>query len=50
MGWANAVDTNMDFEARARSMKFKVTPESIRVGMGSGILWIRVKTKKDMSD
>ena len=36
MGCANAVDTNMDFEARAELMKFEVAPESIRVGMGSG--------------
>ena len=50
MGWANAVDTNMDFEARAELMKFKVAPESIRVGMGSGTLWIQVETKKDVSD
>ena len=50
MGWANAVDTNIDIEARAKSMKFEVVPESIRVGMGSGIPWIRVETKKDMSD
>ena len=40
MGWANAVGTNMDIEARAESMKFEVVPESIRVGMGSEILWI----------
>ena len=40
MGWANTVDTNMDFEARAESMKFEVVPESIRVVMGSGIPWI----------
>ena len=38
MGWANADDTNMDIEARPESMKFEVAPESIRVGMGSGIL------------
>ena len=50
MGCANAVDTNMDFEARAESMKFEIAPESIRVGMGSGIPWIQVETKKDMSD
>ena len=50
MGWANTVDTNMDIEARAKLMKFEVAPESIRVGMGSGIPWIRVKTKKDMLD
>ena len=46
MGWANAVGTNMDIEARAKSMKFEVAPESIRVGMASGIPRIRVKTKK----
>ena len=40
MGWANAVDTNIDFEAKAESMKFEVAPESIRAGMGSGIPWI----------
>ena len=40
MGWANAVDTNIDIEARAELMKFEVVPESIRVGMGSGIPWI----------
>ena len=40
MGWANTIDTNMDFEARAELMKFEVVPESIRVGMGSGIPWI----------
>ena len=50
MGWANAVGTNMDIEARAESMKFEVVPESIRVGMVSEIPRIRVKTKKDMSD
>ena len=37
MGWANAVGTNMDIEARAESMKFEVVPKLIRVGMGSGI-------------
>ena len=37
MGWANAVGTNIDMEARAESMKFEVVPESIRVGMVSGI-------------
>ena len=41
---------NMDFEARAKSMKFEIVPESIRVGIGSGIPWIRVETKKDVSD
>ena len=50
MGWANAVGTNMDIEAKAKSMKFEVVPESIRVGMGSEILRIRVETKKDVSD
>ena len=50
MGWANAVGTNIDMEARAESMKFEVVPESIRVGMVSGILRIQVKTKKDVSD
>ena len=50
MGWANTVDTNMGFEARAESMKFEVAPKSIRVGMGSGIPWIQVETKKDVSD
>ena len=35
----NAVDTNMDIEARAELMKFEVAPESIRVRMGSGIPW-----------
>ena len=45
MGWANTVDTNMDIEARAESMKFEVAPESIRVGMGSGIFWIRVTSR-----
>ena len=50
MGWANTVDTNMDFEARAELMKFEVAPKSIRVGMDSGIPWIRVETKKDVSD
>ena len=49
VGWANTVDTNMDFEARAELMKFEVVPKSIRVGMGSGILWIRVETKKVVS-
>ena len=37
MGWANAVGTNMDIKARAKSMKFEVAPESIRVRMVSGI-------------
>ena len=46
MGWANAVGTDIDIEARAESMKFEVAPESIRVGMVSGIPRIRVKTKK----
>ena len=46
MGWANAVGTNIDVEARAESMKFKVAPESIRVGMVSEIPRIRVETKK----
>ena len=50
MGWANAVGTNIDVEARAESMKFEVAPESIRVGMVSEIPRIRVETKKDMSD
>ena len=48
MGCANTVDTNMDFEARAESMKFKVAPKSIRVRMGSGIPEIRVETEKDV--
>ena len=48
MGWANVVGTNMDIEARAKSMKFEVAPESIRVGMVSGIQRIQVKTKKDV--
>ena len=48
MGWANTVGTNMDIEARAESMKFKVVPKSIRVGMVSGILRIRVETEKDV--
>ena len=48
MGWANVVGTNMDIEARAESMKFKVAPESIIVGMVSGIPRIRVETKKDV--
>ena len=46
MGWANTVGTNMDIEARAKSVKFEVVPESIRVGMGSEIPRIRVETKK----
>ena len=50
MGWANAVGTNIDMEARAESMKFEVAPKSIRVGMVSGIPRIRVETKKDMLD
>ena len=50
MGWANAVGTNIDIEARAESMKFEVAPESIRVGMVSEILRIRVETKKDVLD
>ena len=50
MGWANAVGTNIDVEARAESMKFEVAPESIRVGMVSEIPRIRVETKKDVSD
>ena len=50
IGWANAVGTNMDIEARAESMKFEVAPKSIRVGMVSGIPRIRVETKKDESD
>ena len=50
MGWANAVGTNIDMEARAESMKFEVAPESIRVRMVSGIPRIRVETKKDVSD
>ena len=41
---------NIDIEARAESIKFEVVPESIRVGMVSGIPRIRVKTKKDMSE
>ena len=40
MGWANAVDINIDIEARAKLMKFEVVPEPIRVAMGSGIPWI----------
>ena len=50
MGWANAVGTNIDIEARAESMKFEVVPESIRVGMVSEIPRIQVETKKDVSD
>ena len=50
MGWANAVGTNIDMEARAESMKFEVVPRSIRVGMVSGIPRIRVETKKDVLD
>ena len=50
MGWANAVGTNIDIEARAESMKFEVAPKSIRVGMDSEIPRIRVETKKDVSD
>ena len=50
MGWANANGTNMDIEARAESIKFKVAPESIRVRMGSGILWMQVETKKEVLD
>ena len=50
MGWANAVGTNIDMEARAESMKFEVAPESIRVGMVSEIPRIQVETKKDVSD
>ena len=46
----NTVVTHRDFGARAKSMKFKVAPESIRVRMGSGIPGIRVETKKDVSD
>ena len=42
MGWASAVGTNIDIEARAELMKFEVAPESIRVGMVSGIPRIRV--------
>ena len=50
MGWANAVGTNIDIEARAESMKFEVAPESIRVGMVLETPRIRVETKKDVSD
>ena len=50
MGWANAVGTNIDIEARAESMKFEVVPKSIRVGMVLEIPRIRVETKKDVSD
>ena len=50
MGWASAVGTNVDIEARAKSMKFEVAPKSIRVRMVSGIPRIRVETKKDVSD
>ena len=46
MGWANADGTNMDIEARVEPIKFEVAPELIRVGMGSGIPWIQVGTKK----
>ena len=50
MGWANAVGTNMDIEAKAKSMKFKVVPEPIRVRMGWEIPRIQVETKKNVSD
>ena len=50
MGWANAVGTNIDEEARVELMKFEVVPESIRVGMVSEIPMMRVETKKDVSD
>jgi len=50
MGWANAVGTNMDRVAKVESIKFDVMPESMRVGIGSGMLGIRKETKKDILD
>ena len=50
MGWANAAGTNIDIVAKVESIKFNVTPESMRVGMGSGMPGIRRETKKDISD
>ena len=37
MGWANAVGANIDIVDKVESIKFNVAPESIRVGMGSGM-------------
>ena len=50
MGWANTDGTNIGIEARDESMKFEVVPKSIKVEMSSGIPWIRVETRKEVSD
>ena len=50
MGWANTAGTNMDIMANVESIKFDVAPESIRVGIGLGMLGSRRETKKDISD
>ena len=34
MGWANAAGTNTDIMANVESIKFGVTPESMRVRIG----------------
>ena len=40
MGWANAVDTKMDFEARAESINLRLRLNQLESDMGSGILRI----------
>jgi len=50
MGWANTAGTNIDRAAKVESIKFNVMPESMRVGIGSGIPGIQRENKKDISD
>ena len=50
MGWANTDGTNMDIEARDKSMKFEVAPELIRVEIEFGMLGMWIGTKKEISD
>ena len=40
MGWANTAGTNMDIVANVESIKFDVALESMRVGIGLGMLGI----------
>ena len=50
MGWANAAGTNTDIMANVESIKFNVTPESMRVGIRLGMPGSRRETKKDILD
>ena len=50
MGCANAVGTNIDIVARDKSMKFEVTPGSMRVGLRFGRPGNWRETKKEISD